>query len=155
MNKKGQVLVVFILILPLILMFLGLIIDIGNSLVIRKKSENILKNVVIYTYRNTESEELKEIDAESDELVDDLSNTEDLEITTDIPKPIDLKLLEKNIKKNLGTYEDLKINLDNDILEINVKLQYKSIFGSLFNIGLNKIDINLKYDTKVKKIVRE
>ena len=33
MNKKGQVLVVFVLILPLILTFIGLIIDVGNSLV--------------------------------------------------------------------------------------------------------------------------
>ena len=67
LNKKGQVLVVFVLILPLILIFLGLVIDIGNRLVIKKKNENILKDIVIYTYKTLEKEEneLLEEDEES------------------------------------------------------------------------------------------
>ena len=134
MNKKGQVLVVFVLILPLILMFLGLIIDIGNSLIIKKKNENILKDIIIYTFKDDNNE--TDIDESSYE-------------------EIDLKVLENQIKKNLNNYETLKIDFNDNIIEINVTTKYKSIFGSLFNIGLNKIDVIIKYDTKLKKIVRE
>ncbi len=125
MNKKGQVLVVFVLILPMILMFLGLVIDIGNSLVIRKKYENIVKDVIAYNYKEIDDEE------------------------------VDVNLIKKNIKDNIDDSEEIKINVANNILNVKLNTKYKSIFGNMFNIGLNTINIEVKYDIKNKKIVRE
>ena len=56
MNKKGQVLVVFVLILPIIILFLGLVIDIGNSLVIKKRYENTLKDIITYNYKTSDGD---------------------------------------------------------------------------------------------------
>ena len=61
----------------------------------------------------------------------------------------------QNIKKNIENYEEIDLNIKNGILTAKVKVHYKSIFGTLFNIGLNNIDIEVKYDIKNKKIVRE
>ena len=127
MNKKGQVLVVFVLILPLILTFIGLIIDVGNSLVLRRKNENILKDAISYAFKDYELEDLNE----------------------------KIELVEKNIKQNIQDYESLKIDTKDDILEVNLKINYKSIFSSIFDIGLNKINLKVKYDIVNKKIVRE
>ena len=65
MNKNGQVLVVFVLILPLILTFLGLIIDIGNSLIIRKKYENVIKDEILYSYKKDNADDIL---VETDEI---------------------------------------------------------------------------------------
>ena len=126
MNKKGQVLVVFVLILPLILLFVGLIIDIGNSLVVRRKAENTIKDAIIYTLKD----------------YDGLEN-------------VNLNLIEKNIKSNIEEYDDLKVNLNEDIITVKFSMTYKSIFNNIFNIGLNKIKLEVKYDVINKKIVRE
>ena len=128
MNKKGQVLVVFILMLPLILTFIGLIVDIGNSMALRRKNENIIKDAVVYSFKNSDSLE-------------------------NINEKIDL--VEKNIKNGVNNYDDLKVNLKDDILEVKLETTYDSIFSNLFNIGLNKIKLNFKYDIIEQKIVRE
>ena len=127
MNRKGQVLVVFVLILPLILLFLGLIIDIGNSLIIRKKYENIIRDVIVYN--------LKDYDEEQAD--------------------ISIYLIEKNIKNNIDDNVTINSKIVNNILEVSLKSNYKSIFSSIFNIGLNNININIKYDISNKKIVKE
>ena len=121
MNKKGQVLVVFILLLPLIILFLGLVIDIGNSMVVRKKYENIIKETIIYNAK----EELS------------------------------LIKIEKTIKKNIKEYDELKVTKEGNTLKVNISYYYKSIFGNLFNIGLNKISIEVKYDILEGKIIKE
>ena len=126
MNKKGQVLVTFVLILPLILMFVGLIIDIGNNLVLRKRAENAIRDSIIYGFK--------------DEYVD-------------INDALDL--IEKNIKKNIDNYDELKLNIKEEILEVKLKMTYKSLFGSVFNTGLNKIELNIKYNIEEKRMVRE
>ncbi len=125
MNKRGQVLVAFVLILPLVLMFVGLIIDIGNNLVLRKRAENAIKDAIIYNLKN-ESE--------------------------DINYKIDL--IEKNIKKNIDNYDDLKLNIKDEILEVKLKMTYKSLFGDMFNTGLNKIELVVKYNIDEKRMIR-
>ena len=164
MNKKGQVLVVFVLLLPLIVIFLGLVIDIGNSLVMKKKYENIVKDVIIYNYK--EDEVVEETNNEEETTVDndDLeepTSSEDVQVDdTEFEEPVqekevDLSLIEKNIKDSIEDYEEVNINIEEDILIVNVKAQYKSIFSKVFNIGLNVINVEVKYDIKNKKLVRE
>ena len=142
MNRKGQVLVVFVLILPLILTFLGLIIDIGNSLIIRKKYENAIKDVIIYQYK------------EIDEFTDDESNDSEGDSSEVVHKEVDLDLITRNIKEAIRDYDEVTLNIKDDVLIANVKYHYKSIFGTLFNIGLNNIDLKVRYDINNKRIVK-
>ena len=53
-NKKGQVLVTFVLLLPIIFIFLGVAIDYGNSLIIKRKNENILHDTLLFTLKDQE-----------------------------------------------------------------------------------------------------
>ena len=55
-NKNGQVLVAFMLMLPLILLFLGLIIDIGLVFIEKRKIENNIKSVISYRFESDLSE---------------------------------------------------------------------------------------------------
>ena len=150
MNKKGQVLVVFVLILPLIIMFLGLIIDIGNSLVIRKKYENIIKDIILYNYKEVENQN-NNLPA-GDEIDD---NNQETDSSDESIVEVDLDKIERNIKDSIEDYDEVTLKIKDDVLNVNVKSHYKSIFASIFNIGLNNIDLNIKYDVKTKRIVRE
>ncbi len=55
MNKKGQVLVLFALLLPLILMCVGLVIDTGLLYVEKRKIDSVVKDTVEYGVNNIES----------------------------------------------------------------------------------------------------
>lgn len=149
MNKKGQVLVVFVLLLPLIIVFLGLVIDIGNSLVTRKKYENTIKDVILYNYKEDEEpvEPVVVLTSEGNDLIE-----EEPEIHI---KEVDLGKIKKNIEDSIEGIEEVKVEIKDNILIVNAKALYKSIFGSLFNIGLNNIEIEIKYNTETKRIVRE
>lgn len=48
MNKKGQVLVTFILLLPLMLLFLGFLIELGNNLITKRQINNTLNMALEY-----------------------------------------------------------------------------------------------------------
>ncbi|MBQ4634366.1 MAG: Tad domain-containing protein [Bacilli bacterium] len=54
MNKKGQVLVCFVLLIPIIIMFLGLIVDVGSNLSERKRIDNTLNSIISYSLKNKE-----------------------------------------------------------------------------------------------------
>lgn len=54
MNKQGQVLVAFILLIPIVIMFLGLTIDVGINLNERKRIDDTLNNIINYSLKNKE-----------------------------------------------------------------------------------------------------
>lgn len=54
MNKKGQVLVAFVLLMPIVIMFLGLTIDVGINLTVRKRIDDTLNNIISYSLKNKE-----------------------------------------------------------------------------------------------------
>lgn len=54
MNKKGQVLVAFVLLIPIVIMFLGLIVDVGINLTERKRIDDTLNNIISYSLKNKE-----------------------------------------------------------------------------------------------------
>ena len=60
MNKKGQVLVVFILILPLILLFMLYLYDIGNLYYQKNKLKSSLKDSLTYLLNNDTLESEKQ-----------------------------------------------------------------------------------------------
>ncbi len=65
MNKKGQTLIVFVLLLPLVLLFLAFVVDTGILIKEQIKSNSTLKSILITTYKDKEQvgyeEEIKEL----------------------------------------------------------------------------------------------
>ena len=112
MNKKGQVLVVFVLILPIIILFLGLVIDIGNSLVIKKRYENTLKDIITYNYKTSDGD-LLVIEKNIKKSVDNIEKL-DIKVKDEILK-VDLKVKYKSIFSNI-----FDIGLDT----FNIKVEY-------------------------------
>lgn len=58
MNNKGQVLVVFLLSLPLILFIFALIIDNGYTYIYKRKIENEVKQAIKYRFETTDDTNL-------------------------------------------------------------------------------------------------
>ena len=56
MNNRGQTLVMFILMLPLLLIVLCLVVDIGMLSLEKKKLENTLKDAIYYELNNQETD---------------------------------------------------------------------------------------------------
>lgn len=62
MNNKGQSLVLFILILPILLGIMVLVIDVGNAIYTKNKINNIIEMVIEYGLENNyEEEKLKKL----------------------------------------------------------------------------------------------
>ena len=94
MNNKGQVLVFFIISIPLFLMLSALVIDLGVTSYKRNKMDGINKMVIKYGLENIEKENIKEemIDLlyKNDSQIDTyILKIEDNEITLKINKSVD------------------------------------------------------------------
>lgn len=61
MNSKGQVLVVFIILLPLILLFVSLIIDVGVLYSEKRNVDNNVKSTIEYGLKHIEKDNTKKI----------------------------------------------------------------------------------------------
>ena len=87
MNKKGQTLVIFIILIPLLLILGAFIVD--NSMMVYKNLQlkNTTKDIIKLNYekRNLNDEEIKDIFMKNDIPVDDISiKRENEELTIDI-----------------------------------------------------------------------
>ena len=60
LNNKGQSLVLFIVVLPVLLLILVLVIDIGRIIVLKQELDNINKIVLDYGLDNLDNENLNE-----------------------------------------------------------------------------------------------
>lgn len=102
MNKKGQVLVLFLLLLPIIIMLTALIIDTGYSYIEKRSLENEVKSAIRYHFK-------------------DQNNN------------IEQKLMEID--------NNVKIEIDNNFIEITLEKELKSLGNYLFRTS-NKIKVN-------------
>ncbi len=94
MNNKGQTLVTFIILIPLVFLLLGLIYDIGVLVVEKKKIENSIKEIMEYSLNNIDDSSL------SDKINFNLKkNLKDINITTSINNNI----IKINVKKEIKT----------------------------------------------------
>lgn len=101
MNKKGQVLVAFILMLPILIMFSGLLIDIGYSFIEKRNIDNNIKSTIKYSLNN-------------------------LDLDTNVLENKIKKILNLNIKN----IKNLEVTIINDKIDIKLKTTKKSIFYS-------------------------
>ena len=96
-NKKGQVLVLFIIFIPLILLLGTFVIDVGNNYSELNKLNNINKMIIDYGLRNIEKinirGELIELLYQNDETIDEYKlDIKDKEIILTIKKHINVIL---------------------------------------------------------------
>lgn len=100
MNNKGQVLVLFVLLLPIIIMVVGMVNDMGMMLLEINKLDNLNKYIANYSSKNTCDETcVKElIDKNDTNIQFSLTKEENLSIIT----------LEKNIDSLFGKIINIK-----------------------------------------------
>ena len=89
MNNKGQSLTTFILIIPIILLVLGFIIDIGLMGIEKRKLSNTLEDVIEYGLKNKDEHKMKELLYENINKED--INKLDIKIDDKIKIEIDVK----------------------------------------------------------------
>lgn len=59
LNNNGQTLVLFILLMPILLMLVALVIEIGLISVEKRKTDNIVKDVIEYGLKNKDKEDVE------------------------------------------------------------------------------------------------
>lgn len=115
MNNRGQTLVMFILMLPLLLIILCLVVDIGMLSLEKKRLENTLKDAIYYELNNQETD--------SNIIKNRLTNT---------------------LSKNINNIKIKKVEItDNKIITVSISKEYKGIFTKILKSDL--FDITLTY----------
>lgn len=115
MNNKGQTLVLFVLLLPILLIILCLVFDVGNLLLEKRHIESVIKDAIKYELNNN----------------DDI-NTSRNRLTNTLTKNID------NIKIK-------QINITNNkVITISISKEYKGKFTSILKNNLFTIDLTFK-----------
>lgn len=127
MNKKGQVLVAFVLILPLLLMFSTLIVDVGYLYIEKRNVDNNVKDAIEYGLKNIDEDNIY------------LKNK-----------------IENQIKLNIDDIEVLKVNIENSIIEIELVKRKNSIFAYIFSNTKYEVSTHYRgYIDKEKFILRK
>lgn len=115
MNNRGQTLVMFILMLPLLLIILCLVVDIGMLSLEKKRLENTLKDAIYYELNNQETD--------SNMIKNRLTNT---------------------LSKNINNIKIKKVEItDNKVITVSISKEYKGIFTKILKSNL--FDITLTY----------
>ncbi len=109
-DSRGQVLVAFVLLIPVILMLLALIVDVGFLYVEKRKTDNVVKDIINYGLDNINLQEV----------------TLQEKIT-------------KLINSNLDDVQRLDIQIDANSIEINITRDKQSIFSNIYKDASYKI----------------
>ena len=115
MNNRGQTLVMFILMLPLLLIVLCLVVDIGMLSLEKKKLENTLKDAIYYELNNQETD--------SNMIKNRLTNT---------------------LSKNINNIKIKKVEItDNKVITVSISKEYKGIFTKILKSNLFDITLTI------------
>ena len=119
-NNKGQSIVVFVLIMPIIFLLIGILWEIGNQYVLESEYESEIKNAITYGLKTNNKEDLE--NKLKIMLDKNLEGTKEISISDDKIKihvskksnSIFKKILKKDFEINLtyiGEIQEGKINL--------------------------------------------
>lgn len=125
LNNKGQSLVLFILILPILLGIMVLVIDIGNVFYKKNEINNAIEFVLDYgldSIQKDTEEETREEGLKTSVSEEVLSEEE----ITDV----DLEQLEKLLQYNLEDYQN-EIRLEDERIVVSSKTYVKGIFSHI------------------------
>ncbi len=109
-NKHGQVLIVFLLLLPILLMFMGLITDMGYNYMEKRKMDDVVKDTIKYAFDHLEED--RQV------LRDDMNNL---------------------LTKNISDIKENDIIIDTNLVKISLSKENEGLFGKLLNKKLYQI----------------
>lgn len=107
MGNKGQTLVIFVLILPILLLLFALIWEVGNLGLTTNKYETEIKDTIEYGLNHLDNENLEEV----------LTNLLKANLEGDINVEINNQVIKVNVKQN---YDALFNNLLNNRFDIDL-----------------------------------
>lgn len=127
MDRKGQVLVGFLLLLPLLLIFFVFVIDIGFMKVEERKLENTVKEAITYGLKQESPEE---------------------EVQQQV---------ETMIRKNIDNIEFLDTVVTNGNIQVHLSTRQKNVFGIILNQRMYKIEKRYQgyLENETIKIIKE
>lgn len=126
-NNRGQVLIVFILLLPMFFMLAGLIIDSGYLFIEKRNMDNNVKDALEYGLNH-------------------------MDLDTSILK----NKLKRQLQSNIENTSLLNINVDNNIIDIEVKKSRRSIFTVIYSKYEYEISAHYRgYVNNEKVIIRK
>jgi Flp pilus assembly protein TadG len=128
MNKKGQVLIVFILMLPIFLMLIGMIIDIGYNYLEKRKLDNVIKDTIVYGLEH---------------------NTEDPEVLRGKMNHL--------IDENISNITLSNIVIEENNVKITINKETEGLFGRILNKRLYQISSSYRgyMENAELKIIKE
>ena len=112
-DRKGQVLVAFVLLIPVIIMILALIVDVGFLYVEKRNTDNVIRDVTNYG--------LDKLNLEKNILQDNIT---------------------KLVNANLDEIQDLSIVINTNSVEINITRNKQSIFSNVYKKANYRITSN-------------
>lgn len=136
LNNKGQSLVLFILLIPIILGIMALVFDLGNALTKKNEIDNVIEMVLENELKNTYVE-----DTDNDKIEEDVSEEdtnlndtiiEDTSLTS-IDNSTRIETIEVLLTYNLKNIET-NVEIDDDIIVIKAKTYVDGIFSNILSI---------------------
>lgn len=127
MDRKGQVLVGFLLLLPLLLILFVFVIDVGFMKVEERKLENTVKEAITYGLKQESPEE---------------------EVQQQV---------ETMIRKNIDNIEFLDTVVTNGNIQVHLSTRQKNVFGIILNQRMYKIEKRYQgyLENETIKIIKE
>ena len=138
LNNKGQSLILFLLIIPLLLGIIALVVDVGNALSKKGETDNVIEFVLDY---GLDKNEVFFENEDNEYYNEDLVNGLD-----------DIKLL---LSYNLSDNEN-EVILEGDAIVISSKTYVEGIFSNILNINGFKIESQYKgYMNDDKEVIEK
>lgn len=143
LNNKGQSLVLFILIIPILLGIMALVIDVGQAFNRKNELDNTLEFVLEYALSSEEITNNQ--DKEYSSFEKNISNQNNLEI-----KKTDIEvLLNYNLQNNTN-----QLQIKDDTIIVSSKCYVEGIFSNILNIKGFAIESEYKgYLQNNKKVI--
>lgn len=142
LNNKGQSLILFIIILPVLLIILVLVIDIGRVIVLKQELDNINRIVldygIDYMYE-IDNNGLVDNDMNNEIYIDSVDNNIK-DLTSNDIEFDDIKNEIRNIiNLNKDDIDIISINMDDGKIYIVLEDSVKGIFSKLIDVSIFKV----------------
>ena len=127
MGRKGQVLVGFLLLLPLFLILFVFVVDVGFMKIAERNIENTIKEAITYGLKQEQ-----------------------------LPEDEKQQKIETILKKNIDSIQTLEVTVASEEIKVHVVVTRQNIFGTLINQRIYKIDKTYKgYNDQKIRIIKE
>lgn len=127
MGRKGQVLVGFLLLLPLFLILFVFVVDVGFMKIAERSVENTIKEAITYGLKQEQ-----------------------------LPEDEKQQQIETILKKNIDSIQMLEVTVTSEEIKVHVVVTRQNLFGTLINQRIYKIDKTYKgYNDQKIRIIKE